>query len=167
MDSELKIILAFIFKRSGKPSLLSSELVLPLAMELHWFSLKEAKVVLHLAEQRALVKKEGDTFRPSFDLKKITIPVGFTPSQQLRAMLAQEPPGQTKQTTSIMQRIINAIATSTDLPPEEIRETINKKSTSHLLTPEISALLVAKKHHVDIKEFLSEFSSRHATENTT
>jgi hypothetical protein len=167
MDSELKIILAFVFKRSGKPALLSSELVLPLAMELHWFSLKEAKAVLHLAEQRALVKKEGDTCRPSFDLKTITIPVGFAPSQKFRAILIQEPSSPAEQTTTIMQRIVNAIASSTGMPPEDIEETINKKSASHLLTPEVSALLMAKKHHVDIKEFLSELASRYATEKTT
>jgi hypothetical protein len=167
MESELKIILAFVFKRSGKPLLSSSELVLPLAMELHWFSLKEAKAVLHLAEQRELVMKDGDSYAPSFDLKKITIPVGFVPSQKLRDMLTTLSTDHPKQSLPMVQRIVDAIVSTTGMNPADIEETINKKSDSHLLTREVAALLIAKKYEVDIQDFLPEITVRHSTEKIT
>ena len=60
MDAEAKIIIAFLYNRSGKTALKESELYLPLAMELGWFTTKEAhEFVTDAINQELLVKKEG------------------------------------------------------------------------------------------------------------
>ena len=42
-DSEMRIIIAFLFKRSGKEEMSPSELYLPLSMDLQWFTPNQAK----------------------------------------------------------------------------------------------------------------------------
>lgn len=82
MDTEAKIIIAFLFNRSGKPVLKESELYLPLSMELGWFSTKEAaEFVSYAVAQGLLAKKDGD-LHPTFPIEAITVPVGFTPKKK-------------------------------------------------------------------------------------
>ena len=83
MDSEAKIIIAFLFNRSGKTELKDSELYLPLSMELGWLSTKESQEFINNAiKQELLIRKDG-FLQPNFPLEKITIPLGFTPSKKL------------------------------------------------------------------------------------
>ena len=49
MASEVKIIIAFLFHRSGKTELTSSEIYLTLSMDLNWFSLSKAKDFVNFA----------------------------------------------------------------------------------------------------------------------
>ena len=49
MESDAEIIIAFIFKRSGKQKLKLSEFYLPLSMQLNWFSPQEAKDFVKIA----------------------------------------------------------------------------------------------------------------------
>ena len=57
MDSEWKIIIAFLFKRSGKEKLSLSEFYLSLSMDLKWFSPQQAKAfVNHAVEQKLLTE---------------------------------------------------------------------------------------------------------------
>ena len=82
MDSEAKIIIAFLFNRSGKKELRDAELYLPLSMELAWFSTKESQeFVKSVIEQGLLTKKDGMLI-PTFALDDIKIPVGFIPSKR-------------------------------------------------------------------------------------
>jgi len=57
MDIEEKIIIAFLFKRSGKNKLKESEIYLPLSLELDWFSANEARQFVNLAVELKLLTK--------------------------------------------------------------------------------------------------------------
>src|SRR4030042_430114 len=83
MDSEAKIILAFLFNRSGKTDLTEAELYLPLAMELGWFSTKEAQQFVKYVMKKELVVKKDGVLSPNFPLETIKIPVGFIPSKKM------------------------------------------------------------------------------------
>ena len=50
MDSELKIILGFLYNRCGKEVLSPSELYLPLSIELKWFNPNQAKDIINLVK---------------------------------------------------------------------------------------------------------------------
>ena len=82
MDSEVKIIIAFLFKRSGKEELSLSELYLPLSMGFQWFTPKQAKDFVNHAVQQKLLSKKGDVLKPNFEYKKIVVPLGFRPSKE-------------------------------------------------------------------------------------
>ena len=49
MNSEAKIMIAFLFNRSGKNELKDSEIYLPLSMELGWLSAKESQEFIKYA----------------------------------------------------------------------------------------------------------------------
>ena len=83
MASEYEIIIAFIFKRSGKEKMNFSELYLDLSMNLNWFSPEDAKKFLNDAIKKKLSIKEDDQISLSFDINKITIPMGFSPSKRV------------------------------------------------------------------------------------
>ena len=56
MPSESEIIIAFLFKRSGKAKLSFSDLYLTLSMDLNWFTPDDAKSFLNLTLKQNLLE---------------------------------------------------------------------------------------------------------------
>ena len=83
MTSDAEIVIAFLYKRSGKEELSFSELYLNLSMELNWFTPDEAKDFVNLTIKQGLLIKKGEIIKPNFDFNKIVVPVGFTPSKNI------------------------------------------------------------------------------------
>jgi len=79
MGSDANIIIAFLYKRSGKEELSFSELYLILSMELNWFTPDDAKTFVNMAIKQKLLIKKGELIKPNFDFRKIVVPVGFVP----------------------------------------------------------------------------------------
>lgn len=83
MTSETEIVIAFLFKRSGKKELKETEIYLPLSIDLKWFSVKEAREFIDYAlKQKLLTKREG-LFTPSFDIETVNIPSWFRPGKEV------------------------------------------------------------------------------------
>ncbi len=76
MASENEIIIAFLFKRSGKEKMSCSELYLNLSMELGWFSPEDAKKFLYKEIKNKLLTNEDEQISLTFDVNKIKIPFG-------------------------------------------------------------------------------------------
>jgi hypothetical protein len=161
MESEAKIILAFLFNRSGKPLLSEAELYLPLSMELGWFSAKEAQEFLAHALTQKLLIKEGKLLRPNFPVDQITIPVGFTPSKK-----ALKEKGETRTESSLIDAIITAVSEHTKHDRIDIEDDIRREATEKNILPEVAALAVAWRHGVDITPWLDAVEPRLLTENT-
>ena len=83
MSSDADIIIAFLFKRSGKEELSFSDLYLNLSMELNWFTPDDAKNFVNTSIKQKLLLKKGDLIKPNFDFNKIVVPVGFKPSKSV------------------------------------------------------------------------------------
>jgi hypothetical protein len=148
MDSEAKIMIAFLFNRSGKNRLKDSELYLPLSMELGWLSSKESQEFINYAiKQELLIKKDG-LLQPNFPFEKITIPLGFTPSKKVFSERTDE-----FKEENIIDRIAIKISTQTNHSQKEILEEIKKEEKEKILFREVAALYVAKKYSVDIAEW--------------
>ena len=81
-DSEVEIIFAFLFKRSGKEEMSLSELYLPLSIDLNWFTPNKAKDLVNFAIKKKILIKKGDVLTPAFDFKMVDVPVGFHPSEK-------------------------------------------------------------------------------------
>jgi len=82
MDSEIKIIIAFLFNRSGKKEMSFSEIYLSLSMDLNWFTPDDAKKFLNYAIKNKFLIKKGSLIEPAIEISKITIPVGFSPTKK-------------------------------------------------------------------------------------
>jgi hypothetical protein len=148
MDSEAKIILAFLFNRSGKTKLKESELYLPLSMELGWLSTKESQeFVKYALKQELLVKKEGQVY-PNFSVEKITIPIGFTPSKRLFSETISQ-----QKTEHVLDLIAMEIGKKTNRKQVEILDEILQEGQEKKLLPEVAALSVARKYNLDVVEW--------------
>jgi hypothetical protein len=159
MDSEAKIILAFLFNRSGKTGLTEAELYLPLAMELGWFSTKEAQQFVKYAMKKELLVKKDGMLTPSFPLDEIKIPVGFTPSKKAFSDTTE------KQQEDITEGIISQIYTQTHQDKTEILNEIKTEEAEKNLLAEVAALYVARKHGVDVSDWYKLVEMSIITEN--
>jgi hypothetical protein len=160
MDSEAKIIIAFLFNRSGKTGLKDAELYLPLSMELGWLSSKESQeFVKYAIKQELLVKKEG-LLHPNFPLKKIIVPVGFAPSKKLFSEKTAE-----QREEDIIDRIATQISTQTNHSKNEILEEIKQEEKEKNLLPEVIALYIARKYGVDIADWYDSVEKTIIKEN--
>jgi hypothetical protein len=161
MESEAKIILAFLFNRSGKTALKDAELYLPLSMELKWFSTKESQLfVTYAIKQKLLLKKEG-LLHANFPVEKITIPVGFTPTKKLfseQTSLQKE--------ENILSSIITSISEQTNRSSEDIEQEIHRLEQEKNINPEIAALYVARKYHIDTTSWHDSVEKTLFKENT-
>ncbi|MCK5030346.1 MAG: DUF2240 family protein [Thermoplasmatales archaeon] len=162
MNSEIKIIISFLFKRSGKEELNVSELYLPLSMDLKWFSPKNAKGFINSALLKKFLIEKGDRIKPNFDYKKIAIPVGFYPSKQT---FEEEKNKVNEERQDVVKLITEKIIEKTEQDEqsvfEEIKETANKRNISL----EVAALLVSKKYDIIVSAFFDQVEGKIFTEN--
>jgi hypothetical protein len=160
MDYEAKIIIAFLFNRSGKTELKDSELYLPLSMELGWLSAKESQEFIDYAiKQELLIKKDG-LLLPNFPLEKITIPLGFTPSKKLFSEKTDEVKAE-----NIIDEIVIQISTLTNHSQREILEEIKQEQKEKNLFLEVAALYVARKYSVNITDWYDSVEKIFIKEN--
>lgn len=151
MESEAKIIIAFLFNRSGKTALTESELYLPLSMELGWLSTKEAQGFVKSAIQQGLLVKQDGRIQPNFPVEKIIIPLNFVPSKKLFCETIGQEQGQ-----PLITRIIARICAETSLKQQDIEEEITKEGREKNILAEVAGLYVARKYNVDVRELLTE-----------
>jgi len=143
MNSEAHIIIAFLFKRSGKTALKDSELYLPLSMELGWFSTKEAQEFVTHAANHALLEKKDGMLYPLFAIDAIDIPVGFTPSKKTFK-------DTTLKEKNIIDTIITHIREKTNHDSKKIQKEIKQVEHEKQLLPEVAALYIARAYNIDI-----------------
>ena len=154
MDSEAKIIIAFLFNRSGKNALTEAELYLPLSMDLSWFSTKDAQGFITYAVQQKLLTKKNGLLHPTFPLETITIPLGFTPSKK-QAYKTTEPGEEEPVFTSL----VSLISQNTNRDQNEVLDEISRAEQEKQLLPEIAALLVAKKNNLCVVEWIDRIEN--------
>ncbi|MDH7506627.1 MAG: DUF2240 family protein [Candidatus Thermoplasmatota archaeon] len=156
MASENEIILAFLFKRSGKDKMSFSELYLNLSIDLKWFSPEEAKKFLNNAIKDNLLIKENDQISPSFDVNNIKIPIGFTPSKKV---FTEKKNKETTMELNVLKKIVNRICEKTNLKESQVFDKINNISKEKNIIEEIAALLVLKEHNIELDDFLKEIEN--------
>jgi hypothetical protein len=148
MESEAKIIIAFLFKRSGKTALKDTELYLPLSMELGWFSAKEAQEFVKYSLKKELLVKKDETLHPNFPVEKTSIPVGFTPTKKLFSEKTHE-----EKEENVLEDIVAQISIQTNRNDQEILKEINSEEEEKNILPEVAVLYLARKYNVDMTDW--------------
>ena len=149
MDSDAEIIIAFLFKRSGKKELKESDIYLPLSIDLGWFSTKESHdFVDYTVKQKLLIKKEG-VLTPSFGIEKINIPVGFYPSKK---SFIEEKINLKEEKKNVIDTIVQQISEKTNQDLNDLLEEIKQAELEKNILPEVAALLIARRYNIDIKD---------------
>lgn len=157
MASENEIIIAFLFKRSGKEKMSFSELYLNLSMELGWFSPEDAKKFLYEAIKNKLLTNEGKQISLTFDVNKIKIPVGFSPSKKV---FLEKRTQKDLEETDVFKQIVKRIQNKTNLKEQQIIDKIKKISKEKNIDEKIAALLEAKDHDIELSDFLKELENK-------
>jgi hypothetical protein len=154
MPSENEIIIAFLFKRSGKSKLSFSELYLTLSMDLNWFTPEDAKTFLNLGLKQKLLIKKDESIQPNFDYEKIGVPVGFTPSKQIFEVKEVEKHAEKGET--VLDKIIKRLVEKTDIERPQVTDKILSIAKEKNITTEVAALLVGKEHNISLTDFIGE-----------
>jgi hypothetical protein len=160
MTSEAEIIIAFLFKRSGKNELKEAEIYLPLSIDLGWFSNRKSHDFLtHALTQKLLIKKDG-LLTPNFDIEKINIPLGFYPSKKTFAKEEK-----IEEEYNVIEIIVNRIAEKNNQEYKKIIGEIEKISSEKNVLLEIAALLYAKECDIDIEDIFEFVENKILREN--
>jgi len=160
--NQTKIIISFLFKRSGKEELTASELYLPLSMDLKWFSPKEAKDFVNSALLQNFLIKKGDQIKSNFDYKKIAVPVGFYPSKQT---FEREKDKINEERQDVMKLIICQKDKKTEQNEQSVFEEIKEVSNKRNISLEVAALLISRKYDIVVSVFLDQVEDKIFIEN--
>jgi len=163
MDSESEIIISFLFKRSGKESLKFSDLYLALSMDLNWFTPDDAKAFINLALKENLLIKNDTLIKPNFDYEKTTVPVGFTPSEQVFEI--KEVDNYNEKKESFLNKIIKLLVENTNLDAVELSELISTLAKEKNITEEVAALLIGKEYNTNFDDFYEKIEEIIFTNN--
>jgi hypothetical protein len=157
MDSEREIILSFIFKRSGKESLKFSDLYLALSMDLNWFTPDNAKTFINMAIEDKLLTKKGNLIKPTFNIEKIDVPIGFYPSKLVFEEKKERIP---KKEEDVLNKIIKRIVKETDLNQQQVTEKINAIAKEKNIVDMVAALLIGKEYDIGFNDFFNEIEEK-------
>ena len=147
---ELKVALVYLFQRIGKDVLSEKELILSASMDLGWFTPDEAKQLIDICLELKLLSEVDIGLTPNFDFNNYSIPIDFTPSNNILQLEALEP---------LLFSTLRQIDSKTGFGRTIIMSEINKKQDAIDVEIEIAAILVAKKYEIDISGFLREAES--------
>jgi len=156
MTSDAKIIISFLFKRSGKEELSFSDFYLNLSMELNWFTPDDSKAFVHMAINQKLLIKKGEIIKPNFDINKVVVPVGFIPSKNI---FKKEEIEDIKD-EYFFGKIVRQIVEKTKLDEKQVIGKIEDIANERSLTKEVAALLLGKDHNLLFEEFYSQIEER-------
>jgi len=129
---------------------------------LGWFSTKEShEFVNNALKQKLLIRKE-DLLNPSFDIGKISIPIGFYPSKK---NFSEEKNELKENNINVIDTIICRIIEKKNQDRKEIIEEITHIALEKNVRPEVAALLVGKECNVDIKDSFELVENKILREN--
>jgi hypothetical protein len=157
MVSDAEIIIAFLFKRSGKSNISYSEVYLTLSMDLNWFTPEDAKAFVNTALKQKLLTKKGELISSNFDYDNIVVPVGFYPS---RILFDKEEEKRIEKEEDVLNQIIRRIGEKTKLNEQQITGKIDSIAKEKNLTKEIAALLVGKEYNIKLDDFFDEVEKK-------
>ena len=162
MYTEEKIILTFIYKRSGKDHLTATEIHLPLAIELKWFTNTNAKHFVQHCLELKILKKTTDGLQPTFDINTIEIPAGFAPS--LTFSSKNNIPN-TSTTTNVIHNIMEIIAGHEKISLPSLMNHLKKNALSKNITSLAASLLYAKEHEIPLVYDITDVKQAIVQEN--
>jgi hypothetical protein len=157
MASEAEIIIAFLFKRSGRKELSFTEGFLSLSMDLNWFSPESAKEFLNNCIKNKLISKDNGKIKPEFNFEEIKVPVGFYPTKITFEKTAEE---KEIKNDGLKEALLTFIGEKANINRKELLEMMNNFEIQKNVLPEIALMLIAKKYNLNIEEFYNQIEEK-------
>ncbi len=141
----LSQIIAAAYKSKGKRKMTKSDLTYVLSFDFKWFSHSMSKKVVEEAIKNGLLTFDQGKLEPTFDLKKVEIPIGFKPDIKRIFKF------------SVFDELVELISEKLEVSKSEVVAEINKmqEKFSGLVSAEIVALIYAKNVGLDVSPYLS------------
>jgi len=155
MPSQAEMIITYLFKRSGKKSISYSEFYLTLSMELNWFTPDKAKKFVDFAIENNLLLKNEDIVNANFDISKVKIPLGYSPSGDLFVVEKEE----SKLEKNVLEDIVDDLVKIIQKGKNEILKEISDVESEKNITKELAALLLCKKYNVDFDKYILDIEN--------
>jgi hypothetical protein len=152
MNEEVKQVLAFIFKRSGKKILPASDVYLAISMELQWCSPREAKNFVKNEIRSGVLIEQDNGVTPSFEVDEVRIPTGFKPSKH--CFIKQDTPKTDLSSGDVVSLMVQRIKNKTNMTEEDITNNIKILAKEKLLSEEVAAIFLGKKKKCDIQDLI-------------
>ncbi|HUV24862.1 MAG TPA: DUF2240 family protein [Methanomassiliicoccales archaeon] len=149
--NSLQQVLALIFKRKGKGVLSEKEFVFSASIDYRWFTPKDAQLLLDLGLKNKLLEKANGFIKPTFDYKKIDVPLDFRPSKDV---LSQ--PSAVDQDKPLFPRMLDEIARHSGMKRRDVVARINHAQERTGVDIEVAALVVAMDLGMEIDNLISE-----------
>ncbi len=89
-----------------------------LSADLDWFSSKEARKLVEIAQDEGIIKKEDGELEVLFDYKDVSISMGFRPSKDIFTTKKEKP---------LFQQMLEEIVTSNNMDKAELMSSVNEK----------------------------------------
>jgi hypothetical protein len=107
-----------------------------------------------------LLKLEKEVLKPNFDVDKIKIPIGYTPSKNVLSQKdLKKETVQIKPEEDTLETIIKKIVDKSNLDKKTILSQIKEIEKEKNLTAEIAAILLGKEYALDFKEILKKIQN--------
>jgi len=139
----IKITIAAPFRHTRKTGMRKNELVYYYALDRKWMSTEQANLLLTRAEEDGLLSQQNGVFSPRFDIREITIPVGFKPTS---SVFEHNDPSQ-----ELIGRIAQARKIEETAVVSEMNRIIKEQFDGNLL-PAAALVLLAKKYDVPFED---------------
>ena len=146
--SEIEVALAQLFRKKGKSSLTEKEFVFAASLDLRWFTPKDAQKFLDISMDSELLVLDSEKVKPTFDYKSIEIPKGYAPAIEL-LQSSVKPKG-------IFLKVIDQISTEKDISSKDIISEVNQTQDRMNIAVEVAALIVARKHGIDVSGYIDQ-----------
>ena len=142
----LSQIIATAFKSKGKRRMTKSDLTYVLSFDFKWFSHSMSKRVVEEAIKNGLLTFNEGKLEPTFDLKKVEVPLDFKPDVKRIFKF------------SIFDELVDLISEKLEKNKPEVVAEINRMQErfSELLSAEVIALLYAKSLGLDVRPYIEK-----------
>jgi hypothetical protein len=142
---DLKTAAAAFFRNRGKNVVTADEFEMTVSMDLRWMTPKEAASLLLLLLDNGIVKKEDGYVRPTFDVSKSDIPLGFKPSAEILKVTRPKklPAG------DLLSELIGK-AESSGIKRKDFIISVNALQKRINVDIEIAAILMLRENSIDI-----------------
>ena len=152
MESEIKKIISFIFKRIGKNQIKKTDFYLSLSVDLKWFSPDKAKELMDFALKNNLLIEKNNMLEPSFKINDISLPFRYEPkisSFDSKIVIADNEPKNID-----FKELIFRKTNFDKIKEDEIKKRIEEICINKNLYSNTATLLILKELNIELEEYI-------------
>ncbi len=149
MVEEIRKILLYLKRATGKWEFKESELINLLSIRTRFFTPEQTKEFIKIAINQKCLKYENDLYTITCSLSSINLPIDYKPDyEKMKEEISEE---------DIFIDLINYIIEYGKMNKKEVLMEINKiRENNPIISSEVAALLLAKTKGLNIDKFLDK-----------